>query len=140
MSDSGATKAEFVEFLRNWRSSTAPICIVCTEQHPICFCITLNIVLIGSTARITVMRVELVPLTCFIPEIDIVPKSLFLAASQIGFLLLELFIFPVFVKCFRFRYTHDINENSLFVSGFASSTDYPVSYSRTVPNFWLTCS
>lgn len=125
---------------RDLRPRAAPIRIISAEQNAVHFCISGNIVRVRGTARVTVMRVLLIPLTRFILEIDIVAKGLLLTTRQVRFFTLESLVFPISIERHCLGYAHDVNEVPLSAVLPAAGTDDPVVYGTSLSNSRLTRS
>ena len=71
---------------RNVRPRAAPICVVGAEQNTLYLRIVLNIVQIGNTVLITVVRVLLVPLpVLFLLKYILSPKACLVLPRRMGF-------------------------------------------------------
>ena len=116
------------ELQGNLRPGTSPIGEVGADQDPVRLCIILNVVRVGFPISVAVMGILLTPIRGRVPEIDIVAKGLFLAASDIGDFPAKPIVLPVIIECHRIGYTHGKNEESSSVSPGATRTDDPVLY------------
>lgn len=96
-------RAVLQEFLWKFRPLPAPIHEVIAEQNAIRAGIGPDVFRIGAAVGQTVMGVGLAPVVIFgITGIDVVTERLFLAAAEIGLLLLEPGIAPILLKGHRF--------------------------------------
>jgi hypothetical protein len=106
-----AVRSVAEESLRQLRADTAPVNEIVAAKHPVRSGVGEDIHWVWAAVFEAVVGIGLAPATSIrVSGIDVVPKGLFLAPTEVGLLPLKAWITPILLESHRASHPHSIND------------------------------